>query len=64
MASELGAARPSIDTFLRIPHPEVSVVASTVSAGWDDVQALIVEGRLAEFYRHFSPLHVVAFLLI
>src|SRR5262249_13457499 len=48
---------------LPISPPEVSVVASTLSAGWDDVQGLIVEGRLADFYRHSSPLHVVAFLL-
>src|SRR5690349_8941048 len=50
-------------TSLPISPPEVSVVASTVSAGWDGVQALIVDGQLADCYRHSSPLHVVAFLL-
>jgi hypothetical protein len=46
-----------------ISVPEVSVVASTLSAGWDGVQALIVQGRLGDLYGHSSPLHVVAFLL-
>jgi AraC family transcriptional regulator len=40
-----------------------SVVASTWEAGWDEVQALIVEGQLSQVYRHSSPQHVVAFLL-
>jgi AraC family transcriptional regulator len=38
-------------------------VASTLSTGWSEVQGLIVEGRLADFYHHCSPLNVVAFLL-
>ena len=63
MASVLEPTRPGSDTLLSISHPGVSVAASTVSAGWDGVQALIVDGRLAAFYRHSSPLHVVAFLL-
>jgi AraC family transcriptional regulator len=41
----------------------VSVVASTVSASWADLQGLIVEGRLADFYRHSMPFHVVSFFL-
>ena len=46
-----------------ISHRDVSLVASTISAGWGDVQGLIVEGRLADFYHHSSQLHAVAFLL-
>jgi hypothetical protein len=42
----------------------VSVVASTLSAGWAGVCGLIVEGQLVDFYRHSLPHHVVAFLLI
>ncbi|HZW29863.1 MAG TPA: AraC family transcriptional regulator [Isosphaeraceae bacterium] len=38
-------------------------MASTMSAGWGDVQGLIVEGRLTDFYPHSSRLHAVAFLL-
>src|SRR5262245_48075573 len=46
-----------------IAHPDVSIVASTISAGWSDVQAWIVECRLADFYHHSSRLHAGAFLL-
>jgi hypothetical protein len=63
MSSVLEPTRRTSGTLRPVSHPEVSVVASSVSAGWDGVQALIVDGRLAEFYRHSSPLHVVAFLL-
>jgi AraC family transcriptional regulator len=39
------------------------VVASTHSAGWTEVQALIVECQLAHLHHHSSRLHIVAFLL-
>jgi AraC family transcriptional regulator len=63
MASVLEPTRLRSGALLSISDPEVSVVASTVSAGWDGVQAWIVDGQLSDFYRHSSPLHVVAFLL-
>ena len=63
MPSVLEPTRLRSGTLLSISDPEVSVVASTVSAGWDGVQALIVDGQLSDFYRYSSPLHVVAFLL-
>jgi hypothetical protein len=63
MASVLDPTQRTSGTLLPVSYPEISVVASTISAGWDGVQALVVDGRLAEFYRHSSPLHVVAFLL-
>jgi AraC family transcriptional regulator len=34
-----------------------------MSAGWTDVHGWVVEGRLADFSRHSSRLHAVAFLL-
>jgi AraC family transcriptional regulator len=63
MAAAVGPPRLVQRTPPRTAHPDVSVVASTLSAGWDDVQGLVVEGRLADFYRHSSPRNVVAFLL-
>jgi AraC family transcriptional regulator len=63
MASAPEPHRPMRRTPLPSSHPDVSIVASTISAGWSDVQAWIVEGRLADFYHHSSRLHAVAFLL-
>jgi hypothetical protein len=63
MASVLQPTRPSGGTLLSLSDPGVSVVASTVAAGWEGVQAVVVDCQLADFYRHSSPLHVVAFLL-
>jgi hypothetical protein len=63
MAAVLEPTRRRSESLLAISHPGVSVVASTVSAGWDGVQALIVDCQPADCYRHGSPLHVVAFLL-
>jgi hypothetical protein len=63
MASVLDPTRLESGMRPSISDPEVSVVASTVSAGWDGVQALIVDCQPADCYRHASPLHVVAFLL-
>src|SRR5689334_17382443 len=55
--------RRGSDMLLTIPHPWVSVVASTVLAGWDSGQALIVDCRPVDRYGYSSPLHVVAFHL-
>jgi AraC family transcriptional regulator len=48
---------------LPLSQPEFSIVASTLSAGWSNVQALIVESQLAEFSSYSAPRHTVAFLL-
>ena len=50
-------------TPLPISHRDVSIVASTTSAGWSDLHAWVVECRLADFHHHASRLHAVAFLL-
>jgi hypothetical protein len=63
MASLIEPTQPRNGTLLSISHPEVSVVASTASEGWEGVQALIVDGRLAEVHRHTCRIQVVAFLL-
>jgi AraC family transcriptional regulator len=63
MVSIPDTSRPRGAALLPITHPDVSVVASAVSAGWADIQGLVFEGRLTEFYRHSLPLHVVAFFL-
>jgi AraC family transcriptional regulator len=63
MASVLELNGTTSGTILPISHPDVSVVASAVSAGWPDVRGLLLEGRLIDFYRHSSPLHVIAFFL-
>jgi AraC family transcriptional regulator len=46
-----------------VPRPGLSVVASTLALGWKNVQAIVVEGRLTDVYRHSAPDPVVAFLL-
>src|SRR5262249_15070385 len=61
--SELNGPIRAAPPAVPISHRDVSLVASTISAGWGDVQGLIVEGPLADFYHHSSRLHAVAFLL-
>ena len=43
--------------------PEISVVASTAAAGWRNVEAFVVEGRLTDFYHRTAHDPVVAFHL-
>jgi AraC family transcriptional regulator len=42
----------------------MSVVASTASVGWDDLQGLVVDCQTADFYHHASPQVCVSFLLV
>jgi hypothetical protein len=46
MASVREPTQPTSCPLLSITHPVASVVASTVSAEWDGVRALIVDGQL------------------
>jgi hypothetical protein len=63
MAPVLEPTRRRIDMLLMNPHPSVSIVASTASAGWDGMQAMDVDCRPVDCYRYSSPHHVVAFHL-
>jgi hypothetical protein len=63
MSPGLEPTRCGSHTLLTIPHPWVSVVTSTASAGWDGVRALIVDCQPVDGYAHSSPLQLVAFNL-
>jgi AraC family transcriptional regulator len=63
MRSVLEPTRITSRALLPITPADVSVVASTLVAGWASVRGLVLEGRLTDFYRHSLPLHVVAFFL-
>ncbi len=45
------------------PPPEISIAASTVTAGWQGLTGFVVEGHLADFYRYTSADTVIAFHL-
>jgi AraC family transcriptional regulator len=51
------------ETPLPTRPPGVTVVASTLTSGWAEVLALIVEGTVTSFHSHSSSLHTVAFHL-
>jgi hypothetical protein len=63
MTSVLDPTELTSRTLHSIALPKVSVVASSVSEGWDGVQALFVDGELTDWYRTSSPLHLAVFLL-
>lgn len=47
----------------RMPPKGQSIVASSAAAGWDAVHAVILDGRIEEFFDYSAPFPVVMFIL-
>jgi AraC family transcriptional regulator len=57
------AATPMHALLSRMPPPGKSVVASTSSAGWENVHGVILDGRVEDFFDYSSPFPIITFLL-
>jgi AraC family transcriptional regulator len=63
MLSESEMLRSTEGILSRLSRTGMSVVASTQAVGWKDIQGVITEGRLEDFFDYSAPFHIVAFNL-
>ncbi len=60
----LGKPPASMNTLLsRLPPPGQTLVASTATAGWSNVHAVILDGRVEDFFDYSAPSPIIIFNL-